>query len=113
MTDWAARFPVLFSPRFEAYANADLEFRLGPPTDARVTRLHVGALDADGLVVVCRSVEEWRFLPGGRREPDETLAHTARRELLEEARAELVGEAVAIFAHQHVRSHNPEPHHPH
>jgi len=113
MTDWAARFPVLFRPRFEAYANADLEFRLGPPPDERLTRLHVVALDADGLVVVCRSVEEWRFLPGGRREPDETLAQTARRELLEEAGAQPVGDSVRIFAHQHVTSYNPEPHHPH
>jgi len=37
VTDWAGRFPRLFRPRFEAYANADLEFRLGAPPDARVT----------------------------------------------------------------------------
>ena len=33
MTDWAARFPALFAPRFESYANADLEFRLEAPPD--------------------------------------------------------------------------------
>jgi hypothetical protein len=69
VTDWAARFPRLFRPRFEAYANADLDFRLGAPSEARVTRLHLVAVDPEGRVVVCRSVEGWRFLPGGRREP--------------------------------------------
>jgi 8-oxo-dGTP diphosphatase len=113
MSDWAARFPVLFRRRFVEYANADLEFRLGPPSDEEVTRLHLVALDHDGLVVVCRTVEEWRFLPGGRREEGETLTETARRELREEAGAELLGETGPIFAYQHVTSYNRRPHHPH
>src|SRR3954453_13622488 len=121
MTDWAARFPVLFRPRFEGYADADLEFRLGAPPDHEVSRLHLVALDGDGLVVVCRSVEEWRFLPGGRRgpggtgaragggwrflpggggEPGETVAETARRELREEAGCTLLGDLGPVFAHQ-------------
>jgi 8-oxo-dGTP diphosphatase len=112
MTDWAARFPVLFRPRFEAYANADLELRLGAPPDEQVTRLHVVALDGDGLVVVCRSVEEWRFLPGGRREEGESLAETARRELREEAGCEVVGAIGPVFAFQCATSRNPRPHRP-
>ena len=113
MTDWAARFPALFAPRFESYANADLEFRLGAPPDADVTRLHVVALDPGGLVVTCRSVEEWRFLPGGRRQEGETLAELLRRELLEEAGCEVVGEPGPVFAHMRATSRNGEPHQAH
>ena len=113
MTDWAARFPALFAPRFESYANAELEFRLEAPPDRDVTRLHVVALDPDGRVVVCRSVEEWRFLPGGRREEGESLADLVRRELREEAGCEVVGEPGPVFAHRRATSRNPEPHRPH
>jgi 8-oxo-dGTP diphosphatase len=108
-TDWAARFPDLFRPRFESYANADLEFLLGEPPDEQVARLHVVAVDADGLVVVCRSVEGWRFLPGGRREPGETLADLCRRELREEAGCDVLGTPDPVFAYQRATSRSPEP----
>jgi 8-oxo-dGTP diphosphatase len=113
MTDWADRFPGLFGPRFEGYANADLEFCLGAPADETVARLHLVALDPAGLVVVCRSVEDWRFLPGGRREPDETLADLARRELMEEAGCRLLGDPDPLFCFQQARSRNPAPYRPH
>jgi 8-oxo-dGTP diphosphatase len=110
MSHWPAAFPELFRSRFEEYANADLEFRLGAPPDEQVTRLHVVAVDADALVVVCRSAEEWRFLPGGRREQGESLREVAGRELLEEAGCVVVGEPGAVFAYQLARSRNPAPH---
>src|SRR5262245_12782002 len=113
MTDWAARFPALFAPRHEAYANADLEFLLEPPPDDDVVRLHLVALDPEGRVVVCRSVEGWRFLPGGRRNAGESLAGTAARELREEAGCELVDGPGRIFAYQRATSYNAEPHQPH
>jgi 8-oxo-dGTP diphosphatase len=109
---WAERFPDLFRERFEAYANADLTFRLGAPDDALVARLHLVAIDPDGLVVVCRSLEGWRFLPGGTREPGETLTELAARELLEEAGCILRG-PVEVFAHQQSRSRNPAPYRSH
>ena len=111
--DWAARFPELFRPRFEEYASADLEFCLGEPPDEQVTRLHVVAVNPHGLVVVCRSVEEWRFLPGGRRKPGENLAEVCRRELREEAGCTVLGEPGLVFCYQRATSLNPEPHHPH
>jgi 8-oxo-dGTP diphosphatase len=111
--DWASRFPDLFHDRFEEYANADLEFRLEAPPDELVTRLHLVAVDPSGLVVACRSVEEWRFLPGGRRVAGESLRETAERELLEEAGCVVVGEPGEAFAYQLARSHHREPHHPH
>jgi 8-oxo-dGTP diphosphatase len=110
---WAERFPELFRPRFETYANADLRFRLGAPPDEVVSRLHLVAVDHDGLVVVCRSVEGWRFLPGGRREPGESLSELARRELLEEAGCRLLGEPQPVFCHQLASSRNDEPYRRH
>lgn len=114
MDDWAAvRFPELFRPRFEEYANADLEFRLGTPPDELVSRVHVIALDRSERVVVCRSVEGWRFLPGGTRESGEPVAELVRRELLEEAGASLLSEPEPAFAYSLARSHNPAPYRPH
>lgn len=37
-----------------------------------------------GEVLVCRNVDSVHALPGGRREPDETLEETLRREIAEE-----------------------------
>jgi len=112
MDDWSVRFPELFATTAHAYAEADLEFRLGAPPDDLVTRLHLVAIDPDGLVVVCRSVEQWRFLPGGRREQGESLHQVAERELLEEAGCTVVGGPGPVFAHQRVWSRDPAPHRP-
>jgi len=111
--EWAALFPELFRPRYERYANADLEFRVGDPADDEVTRAHVVAVDPDGLVVVCRSMEEWRFLPGGRREPGETLAELCRRELREEAGCAVLGDPGPVFAYQRATSRNRTPYRAH
>ncbi len=110
---WAERFPRLFRPRHEDYANADLRFHLGEPPDEQVARLHVVALDPAGLVVVCRSIEEWRFLPGGRREAGETVHELCRRELREEAGCTVLDLPGPVFAYQLATSRNPEPYRPH
>ena len=78
-----------------------------------MARLHIVGVDPDGLVVVCRSVEGWRFLPGGRREKGETLAEVCRRELREEAGCTVLGAPDPVFAYQRAISRNPEPYHPH
>ena len=65
-----------------------------------------------GEVVVCRSAEGWRFLPGGTREEGETLTELARRELMEEAGATLVGDLHHFSAHE-VDSEREQPYRPH
>lgn len=109
---WAARFPALFREQVVEYAGVTARCTTEPPRDALVNRLHLVAVTDDGSVVVCRSVEGWRFLPGGTREPEESIAELARRELLEEAGAAALGPPT-IFASFQVLSSRPEPYRPH
>lgn len=109
--DWRSRFPDLFAPTHIDYANADVVFRTADFPDELIARLHCVAADPQGRVIVCRT-EEWRFLPGGTREPGETLEETAARELLEEAGAKITS-PLTIFGGQLATSGNPEPYRPH
>ena len=76
--------------------HVSLAFTTDEPPDDDVARAHVVAVTSAGDVVVCRSVEEWRFLPGGTREPGETVADLIRRELREEAGYAPTGEPVFL-----------------
>ena len=109
---WADRFPSLFASEYVSYSNSDTTYTTDPAPDHLVSRLHLIALTEDGLVVVCRSDRGWRFLPGGTREPGESLVDLARRELMEEAGAVLVSEPRYVSAHIS-RSRNPQPYRPH
>jgi 8-oxo-dGTP diphosphatase len=82
------------------------------PPEHLVSRLHLVAVTNESQVVVCRSVQGWRFLPGGTREPGESLHELARRELQEEAGANLLGDLIHFSAHQ-VDSEESEPYRPH
>lgn len=109
---WAARYPRLFAPSRVYYANCDLHFTTGPVPEALVSRLHLVVTAHDGAVVVCRSVQGWRFLPGGTREPGESLVELARRELWEEAGAR-IGGGVELFGAHVADSREPGPYRPH
>ena len=115
MTDdavWASRFPDLYAAATVEYANVDLAFTISPPEVDDVSRAHAVAVTEDGDVVVCRSVEDWRFLPGGTREPDETVPHLVARELREEAGCEPTG-ALTYLGRYVAASRNPAPYRRH
>ena len=105
---------TLFGPRFEGYANADLEFRLGAPPDDEVARLHVvargsrrprrGVPVGRGVAVPSRWPREERASPSSR---------PAARELREEAGCAVLGEPVDRCSPTSRRtSRNAAPHRP-
>jgi 8-oxo-dGTP diphosphatase len=109
---WAAAFPTLFARTYVDYADCDLGFTAGPVPDELVSRLHLVAKTTHGRLIVCRSIQGWRFLPGGTREPGEPLVELAGRELREEAGARLTG-SVTVFASHVADSRRETPHRPH
>jgi 8-oxo-dGTP diphosphatase len=109
---WSARLPELFCESYVAYADCHVTYTSDAVPDDLVSRLHLVATTAAGHVVVCRSNEDWRFLPGGTREPGETLEDLARRELAEEAGAVLEGGLRPFAAHE-ARSRRDQPYRPH
>jgi 8-oxo-dGTP diphosphatase len=116
MTDQSAlRFPNLFRESYVDYADCRTWYTTEAAPDDLVTRLHLVAVTAEGDVVVCRSAQGWRFLPGGTREPGESLHDLARRELMEEAGAVLEGEPGYFAAHvaDSNRDRPFRPHFPH
>jgi 8-oxo-dGTP diphosphatase len=108
-TRWRARFPDLFRDAYVEYADCRVRYTMEPVPEEHVSRLHLVAVTADGRVVVCRSEQGRRFLPGGTREPGESLSDLARRELVEEAGAALHGEPRCFAAH----SSRPKAYRPH
>lgn len=111
-TDWPNRFPRLFAETYVDYADARIAYSDGVAPDELVARLHVIGVTEQNEVVVCRSTEGWRFLPGGTREPGEPLLELARREVLEEAGAVLLGPVIQFSAHR-VDSERDSPYRPH
>jgi len=109
---WSERFPELFRERHVAYADCTIRYRTGPPDPDLVSRLHLVAITPENQVVVCRSEQGWRFLPGGTREPGESLEELGRRELREEAGAALTGELHCFSAHI-ADSNRRAPYRPH
>lgn len=109
---WRLRFPRLYGLDYVDYAECDVRYTTAPVQDELVGRLHLVAVTPAGHVVVSRSVQGWRFLPGGTREPGETLIELARRELVEEAGARLLGE-LTPFSSFVAESRAAGPYRPH
>ena len=109
---WREHFPQLFAEAHVDYADCTTGFTTADAPDHLVSRLHLVAVTPQGHVVACRSEQGWRFLPGGTREPEETLQDLARRELLEEAGAVLTG-SVRHFATHVADSNRAQPFRPH
>ena len=84
------------------------------PPDELISNVHVVCRTAGGIVV-CTNDLGWRFLPGGTREPGESIEELVRRELLEEAGARLTGPLTWLGAHRadHRRETPYRPHLPH
>lgn len=110
-TAWESQFPDLFQPWQVPYAPVLAQFATARPADALIGRIHVVARADDG-VVVCRSGNGWRFLPGGTREQGETVEQIVDRELAEEAGAGRTGPLTWIGAHR-ADHRGPEPYRPH
>lgn len=114
--DDAERWPGLYGTASAAYApTVRLTFSREPAPEHLVARVHVVARSA-GNVVVCESDNGWRFLPGGTREPGESVPQTVDRELAEEAGACRTGPLTALGSFRAVstapapwRAHLPHP----
>lgn len=109
---WAARLPDVFAPREIGYAAARVRATTSAVRESLVSRLHLVALTAAGGVLVCRTADGRMFLPGGTKEAGESLDALARRELAEEAGAELVS-PLRRFAGYEATSSLPRPYRPH
>ncbi|MDH6109810.1 8-oxo-dGTP diphosphatase [Kitasatospora sp. MAP12-15] len=104
------RFPHLFAPQRWEWGAMDAQFATELPPDELITNIHLVGF-ADGLVVLCRDSRDHWFLPGGTREPAESIASCLARELREEAGARLLGEPGWVGAHRCVTD-RPTPYRP-
>jgi len=85
----AVRFPGLFADRYVGYAACRLRFTAAAVPGDLVSRLRLVAITPEARVLVSAPVRSSGSCPGAR-EPGESLADLARRELLEEAGAALL-----------------------
>jgi 8-oxo-dGTP diphosphatase len=113
---WAAEYPELFTPSSFAWGGLgdhrlEIEFTLEEPPDALVANVKVIGRTSTGIVV-CGTDQGWRMLPGGTREPGETIAETASRELYEEAGGVITGPLTWVGAFR-VDALKTEPYRPH
>jgi 8-oxo-dGTP diphosphatase len=113
MTDaeFATRYPTLYAHRRWEFAQITPEFTTVAPPDELVGNVHVVGFVGD-RIVLCHDDRDVWFLPGGTREPDESVYACVVRELAEEAGARLAGELHWFGAHRGV-SEAPAPHRPH
>ncbi|SDS24716.1 NUDIX hydrolase [Actinopolymorpha singaporensis] len=107
----ADRFPLLFAPQRWEWAGLDAQFSTTLPPEPLVQSIHVVGFVGDE-VAVCRDHRDVWFLPGGTREPGESVLAAVDREIAEEAGARRVGPLRWFGAH-HCVSDRPAPYRPH
>lgn len=108
----ADRYPLLHQPDRWEWAKITMRFSSQLPDDDLVVSTHVVAF-VDDEVLLCQDAESgvW-FLPGGTREPGESVETSLDRELMEEAGARLLGRFRRLGAHVGV-SEATGPYRPH
>lgn len=112
----ADRYPLLHQPDRWEWAQITMRFSSQIPDDDLVVSTHVVAF-VDDEVLLCQDAASgvW-FLPGGTREPCESVEASLERELMEEAGARLLGRFQRLGAHVGIseadmpyRPHLPHP----
>ncbi len=99
MTDPAARYPLLYSPQQWSGAQIDVQFSTELPPDELIQSVHVIGFVGDDIVICQDNRPDVWFLPGGTREPGESLDHCLARELREEGGARLASPFRPLGAH--------------
>ena len=114
MQTWAKQLPDLYAPGHWAWGELDVQFGTEQPPDELISNAHVVGR-TEGGIVVCQNDLGWRFLPGGTREPGETIEQLVQREVLEEAGARVTGPLIWLGGHRadHRRPGPYRPHLPH
>lgn len=110
-TELAERYPLLYAEQRWNLAQIVVRFTTAFPPEELISNVHVVAFVGD-RIVLCRDDRDVWFLPGGTREPGESVHDCVVRELAEEAGARLAGDLHRLGAHRGV-SHAPGPHRPH
>lgn len=115
---WRGRFPNLYRAQPFSWggigdSRLQIQFSRQVPPDELISNVKVIGR-CDGGVAVLETEQGWRSVPGGTREPGETLAEAADRELFEEVGGRLRGplEWVGAFRVDHSVAGPYRPHLP-
>lgn len=90
---------MLQAPQQWSWAKMDVQFSIELPLDELVQSVHVVGFVGDDIVICRDSRPDVWFLPGGTREPGESLGNCLTRELREEAGARLTSPFQPLGAH--------------
>ena len=105
-----ADYPDLFRTLDWKVVTADFELTAELPPDDMIANVNIVPRVGDRWVMIRFASGVW-WVPGGTREPGEAISDTMRRELREEAGAELL--SASFFGAWRCRSTQPEPYRPH
>ena len=108
-----AQYPALFTSQVW-FGNTDVKFsRLDTPPqpDNLIANINIIPKVGNKWLILQTEDGDWE-IPGGTREPDEPIINTLKRELLEEAGAELISDKIIPIGAWHCHNHG-EPYRPH